>query len=181
MVKDNYRTTEGAAESWFLGLQDKNKKGENINKYYTTFINIQQVTKQGDFAGSNRLKHMTDAMCHVERSKDGLARSLHFSKIEIVIKILNYISQFITIQFITLTKQLTINYISILLENMTQSDLVDVIQERLEWCVETERYEMAAKLRDLIKYETTDEEDKHQYYLELLKNTLPKPQSFTNE
>ena len=31
---------------------------------------------------------------------------------------------------------------------MTQSDLVDVMQERLEWCVETERYEMAAKLRD---------------------------------
>ena len=80
MVKDNYKTTEGAAEFWFLNLQDKNKKGENINKYYTTFINIQQVTKQGDFAGSNRLKHMTDAMCHVERSKDGLARSLHFSK-----------------------------------------------------------------------------------------------------
>jgi len=23
---------------------------------------------------------MTDAMCHVERSKDGLLRSLHFSK-----------------------------------------------------------------------------------------------------
>jgi predicted ATP-dependent serine protease len=61
-------------------LQDKNKKGDNINKYYTTFINIQQVTKQGDFAGSNRLKHMTDAMCHVERPKDGLSRSLYFSK-----------------------------------------------------------------------------------------------------
>ena len=80
MVKDNYKTTEGAAEFWFLNLQDKNKKGDNAGKYYTTFINIQQVTKQGDFAGSNRLKHMTDAMCHVERSKDGLARSLHFSK-----------------------------------------------------------------------------------------------------
>ena len=80
MVKDNYKTTEGAAEFWFLNLQDKNKKGENNNKYYTTFINIQQVTKAGEFAGSNRLKHMTDAMCHVERSKDGLSRSLHFSK-----------------------------------------------------------------------------------------------------
>jgi predicted ATP-dependent serine protease len=80
MVKDNYKTTESAAEFWFLNLQDKNKKGDNNGKYYTTFINIQQVTKQGEFAGSNRLKHMTDAMCHVERSKDGLARSLHFSK-----------------------------------------------------------------------------------------------------
>jgi len=59
-------------------------------------------------------------------------------------------------------------------ECMTQNDLVDVMQERLDWCVETERYEMAARLRDLIKYETTeDEEYKHQYYLELLKRYAP--------
>jgi predicted ATP-dependent serine protease len=80
MYKDAYRTTEGASEFWFLNLQDKMKKGENKFGYYTTFINIQQVTKAGDFAGSNRLKHMTDAMAHVERSKDGLMRSIHFSK-----------------------------------------------------------------------------------------------------
>jgi len=80
MVKDNYRMTESAAEGWFLNLQDQNKKGMNSKSYYTTFINIQQVTKQGDFAGSNRLKHMTDAMCHIERSKDGLQRKLYFSK-----------------------------------------------------------------------------------------------------
>jgi len=80
MVKDSYKTTESKAESWFLSLQDKNKKGENSKNYYTTFINIQQVTKSGDFVGSNRLKHMTDAMCHIERSKDGLERSIHFSK-----------------------------------------------------------------------------------------------------
>ena len=62
---------------------------------------------------------------------------------------------------------------------MTQSDLVDVMQERLEWCVETERYEMAAKLRDLIKYETTeDEEYKHRYYLELLKKYAPETPEF---
>jgi hypothetical protein len=62
---------------------------------------------------------------------------------------------------------------------MTQSDLVDVMQERLEWCVETERYEMAAKLRDLIKYETTeDEKYKHQYYLELLKKYAPETPEF---
>ena len=52
----------------------------------------------------------------------------------------------------------------------TQSLYINMMQNRLNWCVETERYEMAAKLRDLIKYETTeDEEYKHQYYLELLK------------
>jgi len=80
MYKDAYRTTESAAEFWFLNLQDKHKKGGNKNKYYTTFVNIQQMTKAGDFAGSNRLKHMVDAFCNVEKSRDGLERSLFFSK-----------------------------------------------------------------------------------------------------
>jgi DNA repair protein RadA/Sms len=80
MYKDAYHTTERASEIWLLNLQDKHKKGDNLKNYYTTFINIQQMTKAGDFAGSNRLKHMVDAFCHVTRSKDGLERSLYFSK-----------------------------------------------------------------------------------------------------
>ena len=57
---------------------------------------------------------------------------------------------------------------------MTQSNLADIMQERLEWCVGTERYEMAARLRDLIIYETTDDEKfKQQYHLELLKRYAP--------
>ena len=80
MYKDAYHTTERSAEIWFLNLQDKHKKGDNLKNYYTTFINIQQMTKAGDFVGSNRLKHMVDAFCNVERSKDGLERSLFFSK-----------------------------------------------------------------------------------------------------
>jgi len=40
--------------------------------------------------------------------------------------------------------------------------------------VETEKYETAAKLRDLVKYETTDDEEyKHQYYLKLLRKYAP--------
>ena len=38
-----------------------------------------------------------------------------------------------------------------------QDEYVNVMQERLNWCVETENYEMAAKLRDLIEYETTND------------------------
>jgi len=54
------------------------------------------------------------------------------------------------------------------------SAFVALMQIRLDWCVETERYEMAARLRDLIKYETIeDEEYKQQYYLELLKRYAP--------
>jgi hypothetical protein len=54
--------------------------------------------------------------------------------------------------------------------NNIQSSYINLMQTRLNWCVETERYETAARLRDLIKYETTDDEQyKKQYYLELLK------------
>ena len=55
-----------------------------------------------------------------------------------------------------------------------QSSYIEFMQSRLDWCVETEKYEMAAKLRDLVKYETTDDEEyKHRYYLELLKKYAP--------
>jgi predicted ATP-dependent serine protease len=80
MIKDNSKITEGAAEHWLLGLQDKNKKGENIKKRYTSFINIQQVTKEGIFRGSNRVKHMTDAMAHISKPNTNSARSIYFSK-----------------------------------------------------------------------------------------------------
>jgi len=80
MYKDTYRTTESAAELWFLNLQSSVKKGGNKLKKYTSFINIQQVTKAGDFAGSNRLKHMTEAMCHIDRIKDSDSRKIYFSK-----------------------------------------------------------------------------------------------------
>ena len=80
MYKDTYKVTEGAAEMWLLDLQAKHKKGQNPEQVYTAFINIQQVTKAGDFAGSNRLKHMTDAMCEIKKEKDGLSRTLKFSK-----------------------------------------------------------------------------------------------------
>jgi len=57
---------------------------------------------------------------------------------------------------------------------MTQNDYVAVIQERLDWCVQTERYEMAARLRDLIEYETTEDENvKNKYYMYLAKKYAP--------
>jgi hypothetical protein len=62
---------------------------------------------------------------------------------------------------------------------MKQNDLIKIMQDRLNDCVVRERYEMAAKLRDLIKYETTDDEKyKHQYYLELLKKYAPETPEF---
>jgi hypothetical protein len=47
-------------------------------KLNTAFMIIQQVTKSGTFAGSNKLKHMVTSMGHMKMSDEG--RYLHFSK-----------------------------------------------------------------------------------------------------
>ena len=49
--------------------------GENKN---TTFLIIQQVTKGGEFAGSNRFKHMLTGMAEMRFADNG--RYLSFSK-----------------------------------------------------------------------------------------------------
>ena len=57
---------------------------------------------------------------------------------------------------------------------MTHSEYVEELQRRLDWCVDTERYEIAARLRDLIEYETTENEQiKNKYYMQLLKKYEP--------
>lgn len=59
-------------------------------------------------------------------------------------------------------------------ETEIQSAYVNLMQSRLDWCVETERYEMAARLRDLVKYETTEDEAyKQEYFLKLAKKYAP--------
>lgn len=66
------------AESEILNLFEKHNKGENTGKVNTCFLVIQQVTKQGNFAGSNRFKHMMTGMAHMKFS-DG-NRIFYFSK-----------------------------------------------------------------------------------------------------
>lgn len=80
MYKEQYKTTEYFAERWLLGLEDKIKKGDNKQNKYTSFINIQQVTKGDDFVGSNRIKHMTDSMASISRVRNEEYRTIQFSK-----------------------------------------------------------------------------------------------------
>jgi len=57
--------------------------------------------------------------------------------------------------------------------NMKKS-ITDIFQERLDWCVKTERYEMAAAYRDLIIDKTTDDKIwKQEYYYKLLEKYAP--------
>jgi len=82
MVQEENGWTRKKAESWLLDLMDKHNKAGNERNKHTAFINIQQMTKAGDFAGSNRIKHMTTAMAHLKfdgRGRDA-QRYMVFSK-----------------------------------------------------------------------------------------------------
>jgi len=69
-VRDDNKWDRKQAESWLVDLCVKNNKGENKKDAYTSFLLIQQVTKSGEFVGSNKLKHMTDAMMEMRRESD---------------------------------------------------------------------------------------------------------------
>ncbi len=58
--EENIRMKE--AENRLLAIIKKNNKAQNDRRRNTTFLTIQQVTKSGNFIGSNRLKHSITAM-----------------------------------------------------------------------------------------------------------------------
>lgn len=67
------------AETELLNLFERNNLGENEAGINSSFLVIQQVTKGGEFAGSNRFKHMMTGMAHMEWTKEG-DRTFFFSK-----------------------------------------------------------------------------------------------------
>lgn len=62
IVKEEENVTNKRSESMLLSLIKQQNKAQNDRGVNTTFLTIQQVTKSGAFAGSNRLKHMITAM-----------------------------------------------------------------------------------------------------------------------
>lgn len=81
-VRDDNGWDRNMAESWLVDICTKNNKGENENNKFTSFLLIQQVTKGGVFSGSNKLKHLTDAMMEMRRDSDreGGGSNISFSK-----------------------------------------------------------------------------------------------------
>ncbi len=79
-VKDYHKWNAGRAEQWMLHLLEAHNNGNNTHQSYTCFLIIQQVTKGGDFVGSNRLKHMTTGMMHMRFDKESGYRYMEFSK-----------------------------------------------------------------------------------------------------
>lgn len=62
--------TRTQAEKWMIDLMIQHNKGQNKAKRYTTFLAIQQVTKGGNFVGSNKLKHNTTGMIELRYSSE---------------------------------------------------------------------------------------------------------------
>ena len=81
-VKEDAGMSQGQAEKWLIDLCVKHNEANNANKRHTTFLLIQQVTKNGVFVGSNKLRHITD--CHMEikreNDRDGGGTYIVFSK-----------------------------------------------------------------------------------------------------
>lgn len=80
-VKETAEMTTGAAEKWLIDLMVKHNAGENRSRAYTSFLMIQQVTKGGNFVGSNKLKHNTTGMLEIRFTEEGSQeRYLVFTK-----------------------------------------------------------------------------------------------------
>jgi len=78
-VSDYSKVNGKRAESLILNMLEKHNKADNKRKINTSFILIQQVTKSGNFAGSNRFKHALTAMGELRFGENG-GRFLRFSK-----------------------------------------------------------------------------------------------------
>lgn len=59
------------AEKWLVDLMRHHNMANNDAKKWTSFLCIQQVTKEGVFLGSNKLKHNTTGMMELRFDKDG--------------------------------------------------------------------------------------------------------------
>lgn len=79
-VRDHNGWGSKRAESWILDLMQRHNEGGNELGIFTTFAIIQQVTKSGEFLGSNRLKHMTSAMLELYRDRSLDTCVMEFSK-----------------------------------------------------------------------------------------------------
>jgi predicted ATP-dependent serine protease len=69
-VQSSCSLTRTHAEKWLIDLMVQCNKGNNIDKRYTSFLAIQQVTKGGNFVGSNKLKHNTTGMIELRYSSE---------------------------------------------------------------------------------------------------------------
>lgn len=71
--------TAKKTEKWLIDLMRYHNMANNDANKWTSFLCIQQVTKEGVFLGSNKLKHNTTGMMELRFDKDG-TRYVMFTK-----------------------------------------------------------------------------------------------------
>ena len=69
-IQASCNMTKTQAEKWMIDMMIQHNKGNNDEKKYTAFLAIQQVTKGGNFVGSNKLKHNTTGMIELRYSTE---------------------------------------------------------------------------------------------------------------
>ena len=81
-IKEDTNQSRGKVEKWFLNLMSNHNEGQNAAGRYTTFLTILQLSKGGNFVGSNKLKHMTTAMMSIrwDGGENTGKRYMEFSK-----------------------------------------------------------------------------------------------------
>jgi len=67
----NGKMSSTGAEKWLIDLMVRNNLGENEEGKFTSHLLIQQVTKGGNFVGSNKLKHNTTGMVELRYTGSG--------------------------------------------------------------------------------------------------------------
>ena len=80
IIKDVTKFDTREINNWLIKLQNSHKEGKNPLNKPITFINIVQVTKGGNFAGSNSLKHSVDMSCTLDIDEKTLDRTMKFDK-----------------------------------------------------------------------------------------------------
>jgi len=79
-VREDNKWDRKLTESWFVEMCVKQNKGQNQTNAYTSFLDIQQVTKGGVFVGSNKLKHLIDASAQIKKGKSNTSNYIFFDK-----------------------------------------------------------------------------------------------------
>lgn len=79
-LKEAMGINSNSAEKWITNTMLKHNSGANNSKCYTTFIAIQQVTKEGVQLGTNRLKHAMTGMIELRKDKENGESYIEFTK-----------------------------------------------------------------------------------------------------
>lgn len=69
-VKESSKMSTAGSMKWLIDIMIKQNLGNNDKEKHTTFLAIQQVTKEGVFIGSNKLKHNTTGMMELRYEGD---------------------------------------------------------------------------------------------------------------